>query len=146
MASTNSTSTDSPNATGEKAFADDRTNPDMGRKPQVGEPVTSSFDERTGVTQPFVMSDGSQDNGAPKPEDVDGASRRTTREGESTTVEDTNVAIKEGTVEGPQHLGSEEAQEPPKNPVAEESNTGAADNVSTQETGRNTKPARSTRR
>lgn len=145
MAASNSSSNDSPNATGDEAFKDARTDPDTLRgksEDRVGVPVESSFDERTGVTQPFVMPDGTQDNGAPKPEDVDGASRTSTREGDKTTVEETNVAIKEGTVSGPQKLGSQEAQEPPKNPVAEESNTGADDNVTTQPTGKNTKPAK----
>ena len=145
----NSSSNDSPNATGDKAFSDPSTDPDTSRgesKDRVGEPVTSSFDERTGVAQPFVKADGIQDNGAPDLDENDGARRQTTREGDQTTVEETNTAIEEGTVEGPQHLGSEEAQEPPKNPVATESETGAPDNVSTQETGKNTKPANSSKR
>lgn len=145
---TNSSNSDSKNDTGDKAFSDASTDPDTLRgesRDRVGEPVTSSFDERTGVVQPFVKADGSQDNGAADLSEPEGARRETTREGDKTTVEETNVAIEEGTVEGPQHLGSEEDQNPPKNPVAEESDTGADDNVTTQETGKNTKPASKSR-
>lgn len=129
-------------------FSDASTDPDNRRGPsegRVGEPVTSSFDERTGVTQPFVRQDGSQDNGAADLGEPEGARRETTREGDKTTVEETNVAIEEGTVSGTQKIGSEEEQAPPKNPVATESETGAPDNVTTQETGKNTKPAKSSK-
>lgn len=34
------------------------------REPSVAEPVTTSFDERTGVALPFMREDGSQDNGS----------------------------------------------------------------------------------
>lgn len=142
--STNSSKKAQDNTTGDEAFRDPSTDPDTLRgdsSDRVGTPVETSFDERTGVTQPFVKADGSQDNGAADLSEPEGARRETTREGDKTTVEETNVAIDEGTVEGPQHLGSEEDQEPPKNPVATESETGAEDNVSTQPTGKNTKPA-----
>ncbi len=130
---------------GDAPFSDAKTDPDNLRgssEGRVGEPVTSSFDERTGVTQPFVRVDGSQDNGAADLEEPEGARRETTREGDKTTVEETNTAIKEGTISGTQKIGSEEAKEAPKNPVATSSDTGAPANVSTQETGKNTKPAK----
>lgn len=125
-------------------FQDASTDPDNRRgdsEGRVGEPVTSSFDERTGVTQPFVRVDGSQDNGAADLEEPEGARRETTREGERTTVEETNTAIEEGTISGTQKIGSEEEQAAPKNPVATSSDTGAPANVTTQPTGKNTKPA-----
>jgi hypothetical protein len=140
-----SSSNDSPNDTGDKAFSNAKTDPDTSRgesKDRVGTPVTSSFDERTSVTQPFVTPDGRQDNGAPDLSRPEGARRQTAREGDKTTVEETNVAIKEGTISGNQKLGSEEAQEPAKNPVAEAPETGADKNVDTQVTGKNTKPAK----
>lgn len=132
-------SNNSSNVTGDEAFKDPKTNPDS--RGQVGEAVTSSFDERTGVTQPFVRVDGSQDNGAADLGEPEGARRETTREGDKTTVEETDVAIKEGTVSGTQKIGSEEDEAAPKNPVAETPDTGAPANVTTQETGKNTKPA-----
>lgn len=103
-----------------KPFEDGRTNPEEVRAKstdRVGTPVETSFDERTGVAQPFLRQDGSQDNGAADLDEQEGARRETTREGNNTTVEDTEVAIKEGVVEGPQKLGSKEAKEAPKNPV-----------------------------
>lgn len=127
-----------------KVFSDPATDPDTSRgdsKDRVGTPVKSSFDERTGVTQPFVREDGSQDNGAADLEEPEGARRETTREGDKTTVEETNTAIEEGTVSGTQAIGSEQEQNPPKNPVATDSDTGAPANVTTQPTGKNTKPA-----
>lgn len=122
-------------------FSGDVKSPDEARGQQVGTPVTSSFDERTGVTQPFVKADGSQDNGAADLSEPEGARRQTTREGDKTTVEETNVAIKEGSVSGTQKIGSEEDRAAPKNPVATNSETGAPKNVTTQKTGKNTKPA-----
>lgn len=121
-----STSSDSPNDTGENAFKDPSTDPDTTRgdsKDRVGEEVKTSFDERTGVTQPFVKEDGTQDNGAPDLEENTGARRASTREGDKTTVEETETAIEEGTVEGNQSFGTDEDDQP-KNPVATESNTG----------------------
>lgn len=90
---------------------------------EVGEKVTSSFDERTSVALPFVKADGSQDNGLADLSDADGARRETAREGNNTTVEDTEVAIENGDVIGNQSAGSKESKEAPKNPVATESDT-----------------------
>lgn len=103
-----------------KPFEDGRTDPEEVRAKsadRVGTPVETSFDERTGVTQPFVKADGTQDNGAPDLSEPEGARRVSTREGDKTTVEETEVAIKKGIVEGEQKLGSKEAKEAPKNPV-----------------------------
>lgn len=110
---------------GDAPFADGRTNPEEVRaksEDRVGTPVTTSFDERTGVTQPFVKADGTQDNGAADLGEPEGARRASTREGSKTTVEETEKAIKDGVVEGPQRI-KEAEDEKPKNPVATESET-----------------------
>lgn len=102
---------------GDAPFSDARTNPEEGRgksEDRVGVPVETSFDERTGVTQPFVKADGSQDNGAADLGEPEGARRETTREGDKTTVEETEKAIKDGVVEGNQRVAKDE---PLKNPV-----------------------------
>lgn len=85
------------------------------REPSVAEPVTTSFDERTGVTQPFLRADGSQDNGAEDLEEPEGARRETTREGNQTTVEDTKDAIEDGKLPASDQPDVDE--EPAKNPV-----------------------------
>lgn len=99
---------------GDAPFSGDVKSPDAGRQ-VVGEAVTSSFDERTGVTQPFVRADGRQDNGAKDLSEPEGARRETTREGSKTTVEETEVAIEKGIVEGHQRVAEDEEA---KNPVA----------------------------
>lgn len=90
-----------------------------GREPQVGEPVTSTFDERTSTAQPFLMADGRQDNGARDLDAPEGAKGATSREGDNTTVEETDKAIEEGTVEGGKQVvpGDPTDLEKPKNPV-----------------------------
>ena len=100
---------------GDAPFSGDVKSPDELRGQVVGEPVTTSFDERTGVAQPFVKADGTQDNGAADLGEPEGARRESTREGNKTTVEETEVAIDKGIVEGEQKV--DEADEPAKNPV-----------------------------
>lgn len=100
---------------GDAPFSGDVKSPDEARGQVVGEPVTTSFDERTGVAQPFVKADGRQDNGAADLSEPEGARRETTREGSKTTVEETEVAIDKGIVEGHQRVADEEKA---KNPVA----------------------------
>lgn len=104
------------------AYPGDQTDANV-RAGQVGEKVTTSFDERTGVTQPFVMPDGTQDNGLRNPEKAEGARAESTREGEATTVEETDKAIKEDIVEGPQRTVDDAAKDKPKNPVAQSPDT-----------------------
>ncbi len=89
------------------------------RAPQVAEPETRSFDERTGVAQPFLRADGSQDNGARDLSKPEGARRESNRDGNKTTVEETDKAIEEGIVEGGKQVvpGDETELEPAKNPV-----------------------------
>lgn len=98
---------------GEAPFSDNNTNPD-GRG-VVGETVTTSFDERTGVTQPFITKDGKQDNGLANLDDVEGAKASSTRKGNNTTVEDTEEAIRRGFV--PASDQPDRPEEPTKNPV-----------------------------
>lgn len=86
------------------------------REPSVGEPVNTSFDERTSVTQPFVLSDGTQDNGAAHPENAEGARATVSREGDNTAVEDSKTAVANGDIEG-KVKPADEADETPKNPV-----------------------------
>lgn len=99
---------------GDAPFAAKGSNPDT--RGEVGEKITTTFDERTGVTQPFVKADGTQDNGAANLEKQEGASRESTRRGDKSTVEETEKAIKEGIVEGEQRIDDAE-KEKPKNPV-----------------------------
>lgn len=47
---------------GDAPFAAKGTNPDS--RGVVGEKITTTFDERTGVAQPFMTEDGHQNNGA----------------------------------------------------------------------------------
>lgn len=99
------------------AYPGDQSSPDV-REGKVGEKVSTSFDERTGVTQPFVLANGVQDNGLRNPEKAEGARRSATRDNENTTtVEETDKAIKEGIVEGKQTPIDDVAEEKPKNPV-----------------------------
>ena len=85
------------------------------REPQVGEEVTTSFDERTSAVQPFILEDGTQDNGARDLEEPEGARRTTSREGNQSTVEDTKDAIDKGVL--PASDQPEVDEEPAKNPV-----------------------------
>lgn len=62
----------------------------------VGEPVGTSFNERTAVRQPFILEDGTQDNGALDLDNIDGAKGESTREGNNTVREDTRQAIEDG--------------------------------------------------
>ena len=88
------------------------------RTPTVGEPVKTSFDERTSAVQPFLKADGTQDNGAADLSQPEGARATTAREGDKTTVEETEKAIKEGSVEGPQNMAELNKEDSkPKNPV-----------------------------
>ena len=85
------------------------------RTPQVGEEVTTSFDERTSAVQPFILEDGTQDNGARDLEEPEGARRTTSREGNQSTVEDTKDAIDKGVIPASDQPEVEET--PPQNPV-----------------------------
>lgn len=88
------------------------------RTPTVGEPVTTSFDERTSAVQPFLKADGTQDNGAADLSEPEGARRTTSREGDNTTVEDTEKAIKNGDIEGKQDIADlKRGDVKAKNPV-----------------------------
>lgn len=88
---------------------------DTGRTPTVGEPETRSFNERTAVRQPFILDDGTQDNGARDLSEIDGAKGRSTREGDQSTREDTKDAIDKGLVPASDEPDVDE--EPVKNPV-----------------------------
>lgn len=87
------------------------------RSPQVGEPVKTSFDERTSAGAPWLKADGSQDNGAVNLDEPEGARKESAREGNKTTVEETEQAIKDGTVEGRQRILDDEKNGKAKNPV-----------------------------
>ena len=88
------------------------------RTPTVGEPVETSFDERTSAQAPWLKADGAQDNGAVDLSKPEGARASQSREGNKTTVEETEQAIKDGTVEGKQDLADlDKDGGKPKNPV-----------------------------
>ena len=86
---------------GDAPFAGDVKSPDVLREPTVSTPE-GSFHDRTGVAQPWMTEDGKQDNGQENLDEVYGARGGATREGSSSTVEETDKAIDEGIVEGPQ--------------------------------------------
>lgn len=88
----------------------------------VGEPETTSFNERTAVRQPFILEDGTQDNGARDLELQDGARGEATRLGNNTVREDTRQAIKDGKIpasDQPEGTlpGEEREEDKVKNPV-----------------------------
>ena len=89
------------------------------REPQVAEPETRSFDERTSAQAPWLRKDGSQDNGARDLTAPEGARAAQSREGDKTTVEETDKAIKDGVIEGRKQVvpGDDKDLEPAKNPV-----------------------------
>lgn len=68
-------------------FSGDVKSPDELRKPTVSTPK-GTFDERTGVVQPFVTEDGKQDNGQRDLDKVTGAKGGTTREGNTPTAKE----------------------------------------------------------
>lgn len=61
------------------------TTPEEARKGEVGKKVTTTFDQRTSVAQPFVRSDGTQDNGL-ETTDVPGAEAQTSRDSDELTA------------------------------------------------------------
>lgn len=63
------------------------------RTPTVGVTEERSFNERTAVRQPFILEDGTQDNGAKDLKDQDAAQGESTRKGNQTVREDTRDAI-----------------------------------------------------
>lgn len=90
----------------------DQDNP---RTPTVGEPENRSFDERTSSTQPFILKDGTQDNGARDLESQEGSSGASSREGNQSVREDTKDAIADGVI--PASDEPDVKEEPVKNPV-----------------------------
>lgn len=83
--------------------------------PTVGVTENRSFDERTGVRQPFVLDDGTQDNGAKDLDAQEGASAQSTRKDNNTAVEDTKTAIDKGLL--PASDQPDVKDEPVRNPV-----------------------------
>lgn len=88
----------------------------------VAEPETRSFNERTAVRQPFILEDGTQDNGAKDLEKIDGAKGESTRLGNNTVREDTRQAIKDGKLPASDQPkgtlpGEETKEDRVKNPV-----------------------------
>lgn len=89
----------------------------------VGVPEERSFNERTAVRQPFILEDGTQDNGARDLSKIDGAKGESTRLGNNTVREDTRTAIENGVIPASDQpkgtVGDEKANEDDKvkNPV-----------------------------
>lgn len=61
------------------------------RKPQVAGEPELSFDERTGVQQPWLKKDGTQDNGAENPKEAEGAKAPQNRKGDKNTADEKPV-------------------------------------------------------
>lgn len=85
------------------------------RTPTVAEPENRSFNERTSSTQPFILDDGTQDNGARDLENQDGSSGESSREGNQSVREDTKDAIADGVIPASDEPDVDE--KPVKNPV-----------------------------
>lgn len=71
--------------------------------PRIADEPATTFDERTSSAQPFMTPDGRQDNGQENLDEVEGSRGRSSREGNTSTVEETDKAIDEGIVEGQQN-------------------------------------------